>query len=176
VKVESLAQSVNKNLLVYDNYIQFTDAHYRELSSLKYSWGERDTRDSLPTGLVSGLEPDSLVFKSIFSFVQTLEDLNFQGELRLTRAYCNLFAPSEQPHFHKDIEPSLRGLTVLGYGNREEVDWDEGGETKFIINNELVSIAPKRNRIVVFDSDILHTATTFRTIYRFTPVLKFIIN
>lgn len=175
MKKSSLAKSINKNLLVYDDYIKFSNQHYEELENLKYSYGETDTLDSLPTGLVSDLSTDSVVFKSIFSFVKSLEDLNFQGNLQLTRAYCNLFAPSESPYFHTDIDSNLKGLTVLAYGNRDSLDWNEGGETKFIIEEELISVAPKRNRVVVFDSDILHTASTFRTRFRFTPVLKFIV-
>ena len=103
-----------------------------------------------------------------------------------TRAsHINLFGPRENARYHED---SPDGWTVLLYSNRY---WDinEAGETKFILpvdlmNNEaiqsdttdypvILSIAPIPGRLVLFKGDLYHTATGFRSAWRFTPTIQF---
>ena len=83
--------------------------------------------------------------------------------------YVNCFAPNENPYFHTDGD---NGLTFLYYPN---MDWDlqEGGETQFYINDDIYGITPIPNRMVVFDANIQHRATTFRNQYRFTLAIKY---
>ena len=50
---------------------------------------------------------------------------------------------------------------------------DDGGETQFLIDNQIKGVLPIPNRIVGFDANILHKATTFRNNHRFTLAIKF---
>ncbi len=49
-----------------------------------------------------------------------------------------------------------------------------GGETQFLIDDEIRGILPFPNRLVYFDANILHKATSYRTGHRFTLALKYI--
>ena len=44
---------------------------------------------------------------------------------------------------------------------------------KFYINNDIYGITPVPNRMVVFDANIQHRATTFRNDHRFTVAIKY---
>ena len=47
------------------------------------------------------------------------------------------------------------------------------GETQFLIDGEIKGILPKPNRMLGFDADLLHRATTFRDKHRFTIAIKY---
>ena len=85
------------------------------------------------------------------------------------RMYVNLFTPGEQPFWHRD---GKTGLTFLYYPN---LVWEPNflGETQFMIEGEIRGIVPKPNRLVGFDANLLHRATTFRKDHRFTIAIKF---
>ena len=49
---------------------------------------------------------------------------------------------------------------------------DDGGETQFLIDDEIKGVLPLPNRIVGFDSNLLHNLS-FRDNHRFTLAAKF---
>ncbi|BCU95852.1 MAG: hypothetical protein CM15mV10_2390 [uncultured marine virus] len=55
------------------------------------------------------------------------------------------------------------------------LEWNENdlGETQFLIDGEIKGILPKPNRMLGFDADLLHRATTFRDKHRFTIAIKY---
>lgn len=87
----------------------------------------------------------------------------------ISRLYINCFAPTENPYFHTD---GIVGTTFLYYPNP---NWnlDEGGETQFIIDNNIFGVPPVPNRLVSFDSNIEHKPTTFRDRHRFSVAIKY---
>jgi hypothetical protein len=48
-----------------------------------------------------------------------------------------------------------------------------GGETQFVIDDEIKGVFPIPNRMVMFNANILHRATTFRSRHRFTLAIKY---
>ena len=102
-------------------------------------------------------------------FESKLSVVPFIKGRELYRMYVNCFAPSENPYFHTDGED---GYTFLYYPQK---DWklDDGGETQFIIDNNLYGILPEPNRMIMFEANIPHRATTFRDRYRFTVAIKY---
>jgi len=86
----------------------------------------------------------------------------------LYRMYINCFAPSECPYFHTDGE----GITFLYYPNLE---WNlqDGGETQFYVDGNILGVPPAPNRLVMFDGEIVHRATSFRDRHRFTVAIKY---
>ena len=87
----------------------------------------------------------------------------------MTRLYINCFASSERSHFHLDGKV---GTTFLYYAN-DYLNLNDGGETQFIVDNNIFGVPPVRNRLVSFDANILHTATPFRDQHRFTVAIKY---
>lgn len=137
---------------------------YDCVTQLSYQYGEADSAAHDPTGLVSNLDPGHWAVQTIHSVVEP-----YVSELKMYRSYVNIFAPGEKPYYHIDNDS---GLTVLYYSNLN-FDLDQGGETSFVIDNQLVGVLPIPGRVVVFPSFILHTATSFRRGHRFSIVLKY---
>jgi hypothetical protein len=128
-----------------------------------YTYGEYDTPETPPTGMVHEIEGND-IYKLFYEKTKDLVPKNFN----LYRMYVNCFAPSECPYFHTDGE----GITFLYYP-QHTWDIDMGGETQFVIDDEIKGIFPIPNRLVMFDGNILHRATTFRSRHRFTLAIKY---
>ena len=132
-----------------------------------YLYGEKDSKDSPETGMVHNFNLNSSIVEV---FQKNLIDLYPEiKKFYLERMYINCFAPSENPYFHIDAE---LGITCLYYPTKSW-NYDDGGETQFILNDEIKGVLPIPNRIVIFDSNILHKATSFRNKHRFTVALKY---
>jgi hypothetical protein len=131
-----------------------------------FTYGEVDSYDTPPTGMVYDLSCDDQLYGTFYKAVARnwveVEKLNLQ------RAYVNLFLPNENPYFHNDGNV----ITCLFYIN-PEYDINEGGETQFIIDDNIIGIKAKPARLVVFDGKIVHRATSFRKHPRLTVALKF---
>lgn len=154
---------------VIDNFLSESEYNLviNKCFNCKYSFGERDSAEYLPTGVISNIENNDEIFKMFSSKIY--ERFPDCRDLKLRRMYINLFAPGENPFFHKDGE---NGVTFLFYPN---IEWNlnEGGETQFLVNDEIKGILPLPNRIVKFNANILHKATSFRTFHRFTLAVKY---
>lgn len=131
-----------------------------------YVYGETDGFSLPPTGMTHEIPKNSLIYilleEKTKSFVSNHHNLY--------RMYVNCFAPSENPYFHTDGDHG--DITFLYYPNKS---WDlqEGGETQFVVDNEIYGVTPLPNRMVYFDADILHRATAFRNRHRFTVAIKY---
>ena len=148
---------LQSNFLTPESYLKVQDYCY--LASYKY--GEWDNEHQIPTGVVHILELDSEI---VSYFPSKIENLS------LHRAYINLFNAGETPNFHVDG----KGLTSLFYVNAEKYNLDEGGCTEIVTSNQaLTSILPIQNTLVTFDAQLVHRATSFRTLPRFTIALKY---
>ncbi len=138
---------------------------YKEVENYCYNadyyYGERDTPNSIPVGLVHDLKLDS----KIVSYFPKVEN-----NLFLFRAYINLFSAGEQPNFHTDEGK----LTSLYYINIDNYNLNEGGCTEILTHKQhLVSVLPIRNTLVTFDAELPHRATSFKNMSRFTLALKY---
>ena len=133
----------------------------------RYIYGEHDNPDSTVTGMTHDIPETEFVYKLI---AKTLHDrAEFTRNMNLYRMYVNHFAPSEEANFHNDGE----GYTFLYYPHTEEYDLDEGGETQFLLDGNIFGIRAISNRMAVFDGQIPHRATPFRTQHRFTIAIKY---
>jgi len=165
IKPEELKDK--KMIKIIDNQIQDKEAIFVEVKGLPYFYGERDNPKDLPTGLVSEITNVHYCYRAIHSFIKKND---FLKNKKITRSYVNYFSPKENANFHID---DYSGYTLLYYPNLE-YDLNEGGETKFLSeNNTLVSVLPIPGRIAVFDASISHSASSFKTQPRFTVVFKF---
>ena len=141
-----------------------------------YYWGERDTEQSSPTGMVH--EIYDCEDKPVEENNQWIYDLFFENtnhlcpNLKLYRMYVNSFAPGENPYFHTDSVDS-GDLTFLYYVPSADWDINDGGETQFYYNGDMIGVTPVPNRMVYFDATILHRATSFRDRWRWTVAIKF---
>tara|TARA_B100000287_G_scaffold9552_1_gene9570 strand:+ start:138 stop:614 length:477 start_codon:yes stop_codon:yes gene_type:complete len=135
--------------------------------NVSYSYGEVDTRGFPPTGMVHDIKEDSEIYQLVKSKI--IKSYREVRKLNLYRMYVNCFAPCENPYFHTDGD---KGITFLYYAN-DRWELNDGGETQIVVNDEIKGILPIPNRIVGFDANLVHRATTFRFKHRFTLAAKF---
>ena len=132
-----------------------------------YRYGGVDKKGFPPTGMVHDIKENSEVYQLVKS--KNLQSYRKVRKLNLYRMYINCFAPSENPYFHTDGDD---GVTFLYYAN-DQWELNDGGETQVIVNDEIKGILPLPNRMVGFNANLLHRATTFRFKHRFTLAAKF---
>jgi hypothetical protein len=180
---------------VYDNF--FSEEDYRFIFNYcikaSYFYGDSDAENNdqkYYTGLTHEvyyhtdnlpISEDSFLFgagslktlnqKKMFDLFSTSIEKEFPEYKTsdISRLYINCFAPTENPYFH--IDGSI-GTTFLYYPN-PNYNLDEGGETQFIFDNNIFGVPPSPNRLISFDANILHKATTFRDRHRFTIAIKY---
>lgn len=168
------------NIKVYENFLSEEEHKFvlNYCTSCRYFYGEKDSVEyEKVTGMISPIYDfsfDSLEkTKDIIDiFVSKIESnlINQIKGLTLYRMYINCFAPSENPYFH--IDGNEGEVTFLYYPN-EKWDINDGGETQIFVNGTLCGITPTPNRLLQFDANLLHKATTFRNSHRFTIALKY---
>lgn len=132
-----------------------------------YGYGERDNTDTPVTGMVHQIPVTELIYQTLSTKIE--EKCSFLSEMNLYRMYVNCFAPNENPYFHTDGES---GITFLYYLN-EKYNIQDGGETQFLLDGDIYGVMPVSNRLVMFDANILHRATSFRDRHRFTIAIKY---
>jgi len=132
-----------------------------------YSYGENDRKDLPPTGMVSEIFSDSPIYSLMID--HTVRFLNSGKKSACYRMYVNCFSPGENPYFHVDAKS---GYTFIYY---PQFDWslDDGGEIQFNIDGELYGVFPVSNRLIMFDSTMMHRATSFRDRHRFSIAVKY---
>ena len=155
---------------VIDDFLSTDDAYsvldYCRMAS--YTYGETDTISTPPTGMVHEISETDEIYK-LFS---SKTDLMVEDDLVLNRMYINCFAPTENPYFHTDCDEE--GSITFLYYSSDEWNLDLGGETQFYANGQIAGVPPIPNRMVYFDSSILHRATTYRDRHRFTIAIKYV--
>ena len=171
-----------EEITVYDNLItREENEKYRTslLYNCDFRYGEKDDEYQEPTGVVcdftNTMNSDDMVDPYLSSMLKNLlnkiyENNIFLKKRRLYRVYLNLFTCNEQPNFHIDGDNTI---TCLYYLN-PSLDLNEGGETQFLIDNEIRGIISKPGRLTVFNGGLLHRATSFKSHPRLTLAFKFI--
>lgn len=146
--------------------------------SCKFRYGETDRSDLPPTGMIinirkrNTIENNDEIIKEIHDYLLNIITTIIPSfnENSLIRSYINLFIPKEIPYFHQD---DSCGTTCMFYIN-PVTPIDEGGETQFYIDGNIKGVCPVPGRLVTFDGNLIHRATSFRNIPRITLVYKFI--
>ena len=116
------------------------------------------------TGLSCNLELEDNLVKFLLKVSNTNKN-------KLIRAYINLFIHDEKPYYHQD-ETKPGAKTLLYYANPQPKDYNDLGETFFIIDNEIQGVLPIPGRIIIFDAEVWHKATPLRNDDRYTVALK----
>ena len=132
-----------------------------------YTYGEWDMNDTPPTGMVHEIGKKEKIYKLLSSQIKKVYPQ--VRKLNLDRMYVNCFAPSENPYFHTDGD---KGVPFLYYVN-DQWTLNDGGETQILIDDEIRGVLPIPNRIIGFNATLLHRATSFRNMHRFTLAVKF---
>jgi|TARA_A100000172_G_C3002741_1_gene96888 hypothetical protein len=152
---------------IYDNFLSEKEKQdiYNFCKKQSYYRGEIDRPDCSPTGLVSDLNNQDIISKLI-------KPINNQNKI-IERTYINLFLPNEKPYYHVDNN-SADYKTCIYYVNTEKINYvDEEGETFFIDGDFKKGISFVSGRMVLFNANIMHKATAFRNLDRYTIAIKY---
>tara|TARA_B100000900_G_scaffold174226_1_gene147815 strand:- start:190 stop:687 length:498 start_codon:yes stop_codon:yes gene_type:complete len=152
---------------IRDDWLKQTEQEniYRYCQLASYTYGEQDETDLAPTGLSAEIKSSELIYRFLFEKTQPIVP-----DLCLVRMYVNLFAPNEVPYYHTDAD---QGTTFLYYPHTEMWTPNFLGQTEFYVNNRSYMVSPEPNRLVFFNAEILHRATSFRNKHRFTVAIKY---
>jgi hypothetical protein len=156
---------------ILDNFL--TEREYgvvRQVNSARGYILESDSNELPPTGMTLEILPENLIYQLLAD--KLYSNFDVVKNLQIYRLYVNCFAPLEWPYYHTDVDIESSGVTCLYYLN-ESWDINDGGETQFFMDNEIISVAPIPNRVICFDSTLLHKATSFRNKHRFTIAIKY---
>jgi len=154
---------------VHDNVITMEEnnsLYDKIVYGKNFRYGEIDDVGRSPTGLVHDMQPEDDLYVKLHNIVCEKNEKYTNAQLQ--RAYINMFLPNERPYFHIDGDVT----TFLFYIN-PLTNLDEGGETQFLIDDNVVNVWAVPCRLVEFDGTLLHKATSFRSIPRITVALKF---
>jgi len=169
-----------KNITVYDDILSPNEtSKYIGMifGTCPFFYGEVDNESTPPTGMVCDFtDMGEHIYPEIKTLLNTLLNKIYEKQptlkdTQLYRIYINLFTPNENPYFHIDGEKTI---TCLYYLN-PQLSYDEGGETQFIVDEDIKVVRSKPGRLVVFDGEIQHRATSFRHYPRLTLAYKFLI-
>jgi Rps23 Pro-64 3,4-dihydroxylase Tpa1-like proline 4-hydroxylase len=173
------------NINIEDNFLNEEELSlvHNYCYESEYHYGEKDTSDSpYATGMVNEIysfrnQNLNMNKKKVIVFNLFREKIEkkfeFTKNLSLYRMYVNCFSPLENPLFHTDGTDG--DVTFLFYIN-EEWNVNDGGETQFYFNNTLYGIPPQKNRLVWFNANLLHKASSFKNKYRFSVAIKYTKN
>jgi len=125
---------------------------------------EVDHLDLPPVGSSCDIGKGSRIHQAMY---QELEKL-FAVQWKVARFFVNRFEAKEVPQFHRDSCP----VTCLLYADTETWNFDDHGETQLLVNGEIRGILPRPNRLLVFDGNLMHRATSFQTRTRHTISLQ----
>lgn len=154
------------NIKIFDDFLSIDEKKeiYIFCKSQAYKRGEYDRPDCPPTGLVSDFLDEKIVQK----LIKPIENQKIQ----ILRTYINLFLPNEKPFYHVDNDiPNHK--TIIYYANNENINYtDEGGETFFDDGPFRRGVSFVPGRMIYFDSYLLHKATSFRNLDRYTIAIK----
>lgn len=132
----------------------------------RFRYGVADSSQFLPTGMVADIYKNEKIYKL---FSDTTK--KYAPGREIYWMHVNLFVPKEVPYFHVDSEEE-GDLTFLYYPNS---DWhfNDLGSTEFFVNDQVIGVPPIPNRLIYFDSQLRHRATTFRSDHRFNVIIKY---
>jgi hypothetical protein len=152
---------------IFDNFLSQEEKEkiYSFCKSQGYYRGEYDRPGCPPTGLTCEFNDQDIIKK-------LMKPINNENKI-MERTYINLFLPNEKPYYHVD-NTSADYKTCIYYVNTEKVNYmDEGGETFFINGDFKKGVSFVSGRMILFNANIMHKATAFRNLDRYTIALKF---
>jgi hypothetical protein len=157
---------------IFDDVLQSNerDLLLNLCKNANFKYGIYDVKELPFTGLDCMIDPHTFPIEILMDKIYELRP-DFEHKLRPGQLTINCFAPSENPYFHID---GNEGSTAVYYPH-DFYDENEGGETQLISPNDdfIYGIKPRPNRLVIFNSNVRHRATSYRTRHRFTIVIKF---
>jgi len=144
---------------------------HKEVLSLKY-YSEKDfPNDEISVGFSSDIDKNGFIYRCFSNIFLNIPEIQNKY---LHRLYVNKFLPKEIPVFHVDYNTE-DSYTVLYYSSDKKFNLNQFGETQFYLSevDEVKGILAKPGRIVIFNSNILHRATSFKDYDRYTIAFKF---
>ena len=172
--------SKTEKIYVVDNAIDYSgqEALFNFCRNSRYTFGHSASSVSHQdlSRFVSNLTAEELSKTHLHKLFQTLAKKHFDKDVEIDRSYINVYFSNTTTGVHTD-DDAPNAVSFLAFANPQwAVDW--GGETQFFSDNlqEIrQSIIPRGGRVVLFNSNIPHSArapSPLSTVPRFTVTIK----
>ena len=154
---------------IYDNFLSEEQRQNAEVWSSQafFRYGYNYNADTPTKGLKGEIEHDSLLGQLFLpKFDEFFDNL---GEI--LGFEVSILAPSENPYFTYGPKGGI-GKQII-YFPQPTWDREQGGEIQFYYEEELEIVAPKPNRLIVFDASVPYKDCAMRDEYKRTIEVKF---
>jgi len=181
--LENLMSKSTGNIKTFDDWLSEED-HHKVLQYTKHDGQNRTLyglsfdkynadgfdKNAPDSGMAHDIPENHPIYSMITNKVKQ------HTNLPICQMSINCIPTGVRPFWHPDVPahglpPGEKAFTFLYYPHKEW-DVDEGGETHFVIDNIGYILPPLPNRMVMFDSRIIHRATPFRNRTRFSVAIK----
>jgi hypothetical protein len=152
-----------KELIVIDDFL--SDEHHHELYELTLAQDFQPVNDQKDNHL-SGISG----YNSIVPFqdrgVQIILSACLEHSQLLPaistsfgQAIYNKYDPRTTTYFHYDGEESC--WTLIYFPHFCDYNYQMGGETQILVDNQIIGVLPLPNRLMAFDGSLMHKGTSF---------------
>ena len=152
-----------KELIVIDNFLSEEDLHIIYELTMKRKWNPvNDTEDdplSGQSGYNSGDAFHERGTQIILSECLAYPNLRKILETTYLQSIYNKYDPKTPTYFHVDCEKG--GWTLIYFPDIVEYNYQMGGETQILVDNQIVGVLPLPNRLMAFDGSLNHKGTSF---------------
>lgn len=169
-----------EKIFVVDNAIDYSnqEALFNFCRNSLYSFGHSASSTSATdlSRFICNLTAEELSRTGMDTIFQTLVKKYKNRNVRIDRSYINVYFPYTPTALHTD-DNDENAISFLAYANPTwQTDW--AGETQFFtddVQDVRKSIFPRGGRVIVFDSNLPHTArapSVICPVPRFTLTIK----
>ena len=169
-----------EKIFVVDNAIDYSnqEALFNFCRNSLYSFGHSASSTSATdlSRFICNLTAEELSRTEMDTIFQTLVKKYKNRNVRIDRSYINVYFPYTPTALHTD-DNDENAISFLAYANPNwQTDW--AGETQFFtddVQDIKKSVIPRGGRVIVFDSNLPHTArapSVICPVPRFTLTIK----
>ena len=152
-----------KELIVIDDFLSKEDHHKIYELTLKREWNPVDDTEDDPLSDQSGYNSCDTFQEEGTQIIlsECLEYPNLKKAITTNyfKSIYNKYDPKTPTYFHRDNDDG--GWTFIYFPHICEYNYQMGGETQILVDNQIVGVLPLPNRLMVFDGSLQHKGTSF---------------
>tara|TARA_Y100000385_G_scaffold276113_1_gene321448 strand:- start:267 stop:773 length:507 start_codon:yes stop_codon:yes gene_type:complete len=152
-----------KELIVIDDFLSKEDHHEIYNLTMKRKWNSINDSEDDPLSGQSGYNSGDRFHERgtqiILSECLVYPNLKKILETEYGQTLYNKYEPKTPTYFHTDSDDG--GWTLIYFPDIAEYDYQMGGETQILVDNQIVGVLPLPNRLMAFDGSLMHKGTSF---------------
>lgn len=152
-----------KEIIVIDDFLSEEDHHKIYDLTMKRKWNPVNDEENNPLSGYSGYN-SSDKFSEQGTQIVLNECMNHKNlvsiiKTKYVQSLYNKYDPKTPTYFHVDSEKG--GWTLIYFPDTTEYNYQMGGETQILVDNQIVGVLPLPNRLMAFEGSLNHKGTSF---------------